>query len=152
VKQRFPGASAARLTVPDQPDDQVQEVDYVRWLMQMSADLATSLGGVMLQGALPVPIGSAPGGSVRPLSSPGRIVGWSLHETGGTNPAVMRVWDGRESGTKPLVYVSIPASGTDNRWLGTGGISVTDALFIEFAAGGSLSQSVEGVLYLGAVD
>lgn len=150
--KRYPGAAAARLTVPDQDDSQVQEIDFVRWLSQMQADLAASLGGVMLRGALPIPIGSAPGGSLRPLSSPGRIVGWSLHETEGTNPALLRVWDGRESGTKPLAYISVPAGGTDNKWLGQSGISVTDALLVELATGGSLSASVEGVLYLGAVD
>lgn len=148
----FPGASAARITVPDQDDSQVKEVDYVRWLAQLQTDLAASLGGVMLRGALPIPIGSAPGGSLRPLSSPGRIVGWSLHETGGTDPALCRIWDGRESGTRPLAYLSVPAGGTENRWMGGGGISVTDALLVEFASGASLSAAVEGVLYLGAVD
>lgn len=147
-----PGAAAARLEVPDQPDEGIHEMEFVRWAQQMQADLAASLGGVMLRGALPIPIGGAPGGSLRPLSSPGRIVGWSLHESAGTNSALVRVWDGREPGTKPLAYISVPAGGTDNRWLGEGGISVTDALLVELATGGSLSQSVEGVLYLGAVD
>lgn len=150
--KRYPGATAARITVPDQDDSQIGEVDFVRWLSQMQADLAASLGGVMLRGALPIPIGSAPGGSLRPLSSPGRIVGWSLHETGGTSSALLRVWDGREPGTKPLAYIGVPAGGTDNRWLGEGGISVTDALLVELASGDSLSTSVEGVLYLGAAD
>jgi hypothetical protein len=66
-----PGAAAAQITVPDQDDSQVQEIDYVRWLTQMQADLASSLGGVMLRAALPIPIGTAPAGSLRPLSSPG---------------------------------------------------------------------------------
>jgi hypothetical protein len=147
-----PGAAAAQITVPDQDDSQVQEIDYVRWLTQMQADLASSLGGVMLRAALPIPIGTAPAGSLRPLSSPGRIVGWSLHETAGANPAVVRLWDGRESGTRPLAYVSVPAGGTDNRWLGAGGVSVTDALLLDFATGAGLSSTVEGVLYLGAAD
>lgn len=149
---RWGGASVAAVTVPTQDDNDVQEVDYVRWAMQLQADLAASLGGVMLRGALPIPVGNAPGGSLRPLSSPGRVVGWSLHETAGTNPALLRVWDGRETGSKPLAYINVPAGGTDNKWLGGAGISVTDALLIEFASGGSLSTSVEGVLYLGAVD
>ncbi len=150
--RRHPGPSAATITVPDQDDSQVREIDYVRWAAQMQADLAASLGGVMLRGALPIPIGTAPGGSPRPLSSPGRIVGWSLHETGGTNPAVLRIWDGRETGSNPLAYLGVPAAGTETRWLGGGGISVTDALLIEITTGDSLSTDVEGVLYLGGVD
>lgn len=151
-RPQAPGPAAARLQVPDQDDSQVPEVEYVRWALQLQADLAASLSGVELRGALPIPIGSAPAGSMRPLSSPGRIVGWSLHETGGTNPAVVRLWDGRESGANPLAYISVPAGGTDNRWQGGGGISVTDALMIDTESGGSLSQTVEGVLYIGAVD
>jgi hypothetical protein len=154
MKRSFthPGATAARITVPDQDDSKVPEIESVRWLMQMQADLAASLGGVMLRGALPVPIGSAPGGSLRPLSSPSRIVGWSIHETTGTNPGVIRVWDGREPGSKLLACLGVPAGGTDTRWLGSGGISVTDALLLEVVAGASLSTTVEGVLYLGGSD
>jgi hypothetical protein len=147
MKGRFPGAAAARIDVPEQDDSQVEQVDYVRWLAQLQTDLAASLGGVTLRGALPIPIGSAPGSSARPLSSPGRIVGWSLHETGGTTPAIFRIWDGREAGTKPLAYLSVAAGVANTVWLGAGGISVTDALFIE-----TVSGTAEGVLYLGAVD
>lgn len=145
--KRHPGAIAATLTVPNQDDSKVPEVEYVRWALQMQADLAASLGGVMLRGALPIPIGSAPGGSLRPLSSPGRIVGWSVHETSGTNPAFLRVWDGREPGNKPLAYIGLTAGQVLNHWIGGGGISVTDALSVELVTG-----TVEGVLYLGGVD
>jgi hypothetical protein len=141
-----PGPTAARLAVPDQPDN-AEQIDYLRWLSQMQSDMAASLGGVMLQGALPIPIGSAPGGSARPLSSPGRVLGWSIHETSGTVAAVVRIWDGREAGSKPLGYVALAAGGVSNHWIGGGGISVTDALFVE-----TLSGTVEGVLYLGGVD
>lgn len=147
--KRFPGATAATLTVPDQDDSQVQEIDYVRWLMQMQADLAASLGGVMLQGALPVPIGMAPGGSARPLSSAGRIVGWSIHETSGTAPALVILWNSRTVGEgQPLAYIHIAEGLVETTWLGQAGISVTDAVSVQVALGGT----IEGCLYLGAVD
>lgn len=142
-----PGPAVARLTVPDQDDTPaVGEIDFVRWASQLQADLAASLGGVMLRGALPVPIGAAPGGSTRPLSSPGRVVGWSILETSGTNPATVTVWDGREAGSKPLAYIHVGAGLAETAWFGQAGISVTDALLID------ISGTVEGVLYLGAVD
>lgn len=141
---QHPGAAAARIAVPEQTDP---ATDLIRWLAQMQTDLAASLGGVMLQGALPVPVGTAPGGSPRPLSSPGRVVGWSIHETGGVSPALVRIWDGREAGTKPIAYIQVAAGATVNHWQGFGGVSVTDALLVEVVSG-----AAEGVVYLGAVD
>lgn len=141
------GPAVARLTVPDQDDTPAtSEIDFVRWASQLQADLAASLGGVMLRGALPVPIGAAPGGSTRPLSSPGRVVGWSVLETSGAAPATVTVWDGREAGSKPLAYIHLASGLGETIWLGQAGISVTDALLID------ISGTVEGVLYLGGVD
>jgi hypothetical protein len=144
---QHPGGTAARLTVetPDTPDP-VKEIDYVRWLSQMQADVAQSLGGIMLQAARPVPVGSAPGGTLTPLRSPGRLVGWSLHESSGTNPALVRLWDGREAGAKVLGYVALTAGQADNKW-NAPGVSITDALLIEVVTG-----TVEGVVYLGGAD
>src|SRR4051794_32192724 len=102
-----------RVEVPDQSDAATPDTEYVRWMTQLQADLAKSLGGVMLQAAQPVAVGSAPGGSLRPLSSPGRIVGWSIRETTGTAGAVVTLWDGREPGTRPLAYVSLDQGKTE---------------------------------------
>ena len=141
---RHPGAAAARITVPDQPDNQIREIDYIRWLSQMQADIAESLGGVMLRGARPVPIGTAPGGSPHPLTSPGRLVGWSVRETSGADAAVVALWDAREAGSRPLAYISLAGGASDTRMLSPG-VSVVDALFVEVVSG-----AVEGVVYLGA--
>lgn len=141
-----PGPTAARITVPDQDDSQVTEIAYVRWLAQMQADLAQSLGGIMLRGARPVPVGSAPGGTSLPTLSPGRLVGWSLHETTGTTPAVVAFWDGREPGSRPLAYVALTGGQSAQQWVSPG-ISVTDALLVQVVSG-----AVEGVAYLGGAD
>ncbi|MEV4557784.1 hypothetical protein AB0K51_12380 [Kitasatospora sp. NPDC049285] len=142
------GPAAARLdvTVPDQDDDQVPEVEYIRWLSQLQADLAQSINGVALRAARPVAIGVAPNGSQRPLSSAGRIVGWSVRETTGA-AAVVRLWDGREAGGQLLGVIAFPAGAAANVMPSGGGINVSDALFVEVVTG-----TVEGVLYLGGVD
>jgi hypothetical protein len=147
------GPASARLDVevPTQSDQATDHTEYIRWLSQLQADVAQSLGGIMLQGARPVPLGTAPGGTKTLSRSAGRLVGWSLHETSGTNPALVRFWDGREAGANPLAYISVPAGLTVNMW-NPPGISVTDALLVEFVTGGSLSTTVEGVAYLGAAD
>ncbi len=145
---QHPGPAAARLDldVPDQSDAATPDTDYVRWLSQLQADVAQSLGGIMMQGARPVPVGSAPGGTNTPIRSAGRLVGWSLHETSGTVAALVRIWDGRESGSHPLAYIALDAGKTLNSW-NAPGISITDALLVEVASG-----AVEGVVYLGAAD
>ena len=151
---KHPGPAASRVTTleaPDQSDEATAQTEYVRWLSQLQADVAQSLGGVMLQAARPVPVGIAPGGTLTPIRSAGRLVGWSLHETTGANPAVVRLWDGREPGSKPLAYITIPAGAAVNEWIPPG-ISITDALLVDLVTGGSLSTSIEGVVYLGAAD
>lgn len=147
------GPASARLDVevPTQSDEATDHTEYIRWLSQLQADVAQSLGGIMLQGARPVPIGLAPGGTKTAIRSPGRLVGWSLHETTGANPALVRFWDGREVGANPLGYVTVNAGQAINLW-NPPGISITDALLVEFVTGGGLSTSVEGVVYLGAAD
>lgn len=141
---------SAMATVPSTPEKSTREIDYVRWLQQMQTDLTETLGGVMLRGARPVQVGTAAGGTMRPTSAPGRLVGWSLRETGGTAAAVVRMYDGRDA-TAPLVAVvtlSQGTSGTD--WLSPGGVSLTEGLYLELVGG--LSQLVEGVVYLGAAE
>jgi hypothetical protein len=147
---RHPGPAAAQLEV-DVPTEAepVQEVDAVRWLSQMRADLAETVGGIMLRAARPVEV------SVLPTllsSSPGRLVGWSLRETSGTDPFVVRFRGGTDEG-QPLIATAAAAAGTvDTQWLPGGGISLTEGLFVELVAGDGLSAEVEGTVYLGAAD
>jgi hypothetical protein len=73
---RHPGPAAARLDigVPDETEP-VDQIAMVRWLAQMRADVAETVGGVMLRGARAIPL------TVLPTilsASPGRLVGWSL--------------------------------------------------------------------------
>lgn len=142
------GMSVVPAPVP--PEEGTKEIDYVRWLQQMQTDLTETLGGVMLRGARAVPIGTATGGTQRPTSSPGRLVGWSLRETVGTQAAVVRFYDGRDASAPLVATASLPQGSDRMAWLSPGGISLQEGLFVEFVGG--LSQTVEGAVYLGAAE
>lgn len=147
---RHPGPAAARLTVtaPDEPEP-VHEIDLVRWASQMRADVAESVGGVMLRAARTVPL------TVLPTilsASPGRLVGWSVRETAGTSPYVLRLRNGDNSAADLVAIVAGAAGAADSHWFGPGGLSFTDGLYVEIVTGAGLSSSVEGVVYLGAAD
>jgi hypothetical protein len=139
-----PGAARLDITVPDQ-DDPPGDVEWVRWLSQLQADLSESINGVALRAARPVSVGT--GGGPRPLSSPGRIVGWSLKETTGAAGAYLRIWDGREAGGGQLLACISVAQGITTNHSTPGGINVSDAVYVEVVSG-----AVEGVIYLGGVD
>jgi hypothetical protein len=141
---RHPGPAAARLTVsaPDQPEP-VQEIEVVRWLEQMRADVAETLGGVMLRSARAVALTVLP--TILSLS-PGRIVGWSLRETAG-QPYTVRLRNGDNPAADVVAVITGVAGSGDTKWLGPGGVSFTEGLYVELVAG-----SVEGAIYLGAAD
>lgn len=147
---RHPGPAAAKLTVnvPDQPDT-APGIDMVRWLAQMRADLAETLGGIMLRSARPLPIGTAAGSSTHPLGSPGRLVGWSLRETSGSAPATVRIYDGQDTGGTLLACIQVAASPSSasclNLWLGSG-VSITNGLYLD------ITGTIEGSVYVGAAD
>jgi hypothetical protein len=147
---RHPGPAAARLTVdvPDEPEP-VQEIDVVRWLAQMQADVAESLGGIMLRAARPVALTVLP---TIASASPGRLVGWSVRETTGANPYVLRFHNGDNASADLIAMITGGGGTADNKWFGPGGLSFTEGLYVEVITGAGLSQAIEGVLYVGSAD
>jgi hypothetical protein len=138
-------------TVPEPaPEKGTKEIDYVRWLQQMQTDLAETMGGVLLRGARAVQVGTAGGGTQRATSSPGRLVGWSLRETVGTQAGVVRFYDGRDANGLLVATVALPQGSDRQAWFAPGGISLTEGLFVEFVGG--LSQTIEGAVFLGAAE
>lgn len=145
--------NAAMATVPPPVEKATDEIDYVRWLQQMQTDLVESVNGVMLRGARAVQIGDTAGGTMRPTSSGGRLVGWSLREITGTKAAVVRLYDGRSTDAPLVAVVTLPQGAAATEWMAPGGISLTEGLFIEFVdGGGTLSTDVEGAVFLGAAE
>lgn len=147
---RQPGPAAARLQIDVADEDEpVREVDLIRWASQMRADVAESVGGVMLRAARAVPLTVLP---TIVSASPGRLVGWSVRETVGTNPYVLRFHNGDNSGADLCAMVTGGAGTADSKWFGPGGISFTEGLYVEIVTGAGLSTAVEGVVFLGAAD
>jgi hypothetical protein len=146
---RHPGPAAARLTVNVPDEQEPREVDVVRWLSQMQADVVESVGGIMLRAARPMLLSVLP---TQLSGSPGRLVGWSVRETIGTNPYVIRFHNGDSAAADLVAMITGGAGTADNKWFGPGGISFTEGLYVELVTGGGLSSAVEGVIYLGAAD
>lgn len=153
---RHPGPAAAQLpvTVP-QEGEPTHEVDVARWLSQMRADMAETLGGIMLRGTRPVKIGIAGGqpvGTYQPAGMPGRLTGWSLRETSGTGTGTVRFYDGRGDETQGghlIATVTIPAGGSSNVQLAGNGVSYIDGLYCDLSM---TTGGVEGAVHLGAAD
>jgi hypothetical protein len=149
-KFQHPGAVASRLVV-DVPSDRepVAEIDVVRWMEQMRADLAETLGGIMLRAVRPVSLTVLP---TQASGSPGRLVGWSLRETSGTKPFAVRFHNGDSTGSDVVAVGGGAAGGIDTRIFPAGGVSFTEGLFVAPVIDANLSTSLEGVIYLGAAD
>jgi hypothetical protein len=79
-----------------------------------------------------------------------RLVGWSLRETGGTNPVNVDLYDGRSPGDggNLVATVNVPAGRSDVHSIMPAGVSFTEGLYAVVSGGGVLSGSV----WLGAVD
>lgn len=106
---------------------------------------------IPLQGARVITVGTAggpglPGGRTLACAAAGRLVGWSLRATGGHVTVVMR--DGRDIGGDPIGYCELDDTRSETIWLGSGGISFTDGLYVQVLGAGT----AQGAVYLGAVD
>lgn len=141
---------AGMATVPaPEPEKSTPEIEYVRWLQQMQTDLTATLGGVMLRGARPVQIGTAQGGTLRPSTSPGRLVGWSVRIPAlGALPGVLKLHDGQDANGDVIAVINLPPGGSDTKHFGGGGISFQYGLFVEIVTGG-VETAIEGAVYLG---
>lgn len=78
----------------------------------------------------------------------GRLIGWSLRETSGTNPVVVTLYDSRDNSGDVVAQVSLAAGAVSNHGLPGAGVSFGEALFAEVTGAGT----VRGPVYLGAVD
>jgi hypothetical protein len=109
---------------------------------EMGAAFAKTQRGLVVQGAL--------ARSVVPnqvnVNAGGRLVGWSLKATGG--PVTIVLHDGRDASTDAIAVIDLVDGENQTQWNGPGGVSFTEALYVEYTGTGSLV----GALHLGAVD
>lgn len=108
-----------------------------RWT-ETQVRMHQSLNAVMLRGANAVQVGT--GGTAKPTTSPGSLIGWSLRETGGA-AASLRLRDGE--GGAIVATIALAAAASSNVWQGPGGVALAYGLFVEVVAG-----AVEGAVYL----
>lgn len=157
-KRRHSSVSAIRLpTVDPEATPQTIMTAYSAWIAQLYADLAESLDGVALQGALPVEIGTNLHGvalSPQISRSAGILRGWSLRETGG-QAVTLDFFDVDEAqGQNIVVAGSFRRVATTQ--LAANGASTAELPNASFQSGlGVLiggAGTVTGVLYLNGVD
>jgi hypothetical protein len=102
-----------------------------------------SLRGTRLTGALPRPVQANAANYV----APGRLVGWSIRATVGE--VVLNLYDGPAADpARFLAAVDLPVGGSQSVWLGPGGVSFVDGVYVEVTGGGT----PVGALWIGAVD
>lgn len=118
---------------------------------QLRSELQTGLAqfhnGVRLRGARSKPVGA--GGSPMVWAGPGRLVGWSVHNTGAT-VATLTLRDSRDATGEIVAVVELQAAGVHGSdyslWAGDGGISFGEGLYAV------VTGTIEGAVWVGAVD
>jgi hypothetical protein len=119
----------------------VQEAEKTR--LTLEAGFSSSLRGTRLSGALPRPV--QPNASA--YTAGGRLVGWSIRATGGE--VVLNLYDGPAADPARFVAaVDLPTGGSQSQWMGPGGISFVEGLYVESTGAGTPI----GALWIGAVD
>lgn len=118
------------------------EIDRVH--SSLAAGLQNFANGTRLQGARYVGAGAS--GAPLVWASAGRLVGWSLSSAGA--PCVVLLTDSRNGTGLTVAKITIPADASKELWLGPGGVSFVDGLYVTVTGAGVL----DGALWLGAVD
>ena len=104
------------------------------------AILAETQNANRLRGERPVPAGA--GGRILLWAGPGRLVGWSLANTGEA-PVTVTLRDSRDTTGDPIAVVTIPAGASKELSI-AGGISFGDGLFAD------ANDAFTGVVWIGA--
>ena len=134
----------------DQPDPQLV---FEHLITELQAAVSQSINGVTLRGSLPVPIGGASQGTLKPQGSGsrGRIMSIEIRETTTTNPVLIRIYDGEQANGQLLITIPLTASAGAQRTYP--GISYTSGLTVVTTALDGVSAPLgafEGVLCIGA--
>jgi hypothetical protein len=149
-----PGLTAPRTRVVDPVKDADPETvftDGIAWLTQLMTDVAQSLNGVALQGALPVPFGwdkDGRGPRLKISSSAGRLLGYSLYETAG-HDVVVNFYDNDLGTTDGADVWHADATANTVTNLLDIRASFSIGLSVEFVTTGG---QVRGIALLGGVD
>lgn len=133
---------------PEQIADAWNQAGEV-WLerfTELAVRQTQSLNGVLLRGARPVPVGLSAGGTTRPATSDGSLVGFALRETTGAAAAVVELRESDAAGPL-LVPITLTAGASVREWFAPGGVNFSNGLFVVVVSG-----SVDGSVFLRAGD
>lgn len=84
-------------------------------------------------------------GSVAVMANAGVYLGFTLRETGGVTPAVVKVYDNASAASGTLLdTVQVPASGDDRQWYAPQGKWCVNGIYVDVSGG-----TVEGSVAIG---
>lgn len=124
-------------------DDLEPQIDYTKWLAELRTDLSESVAGVVLRGARPVPVGITQGGTKRPTTVSGALVGFALRNRSSstTTNVVVYFYDGAGPDSDVILTVTLAPGESARDWFGPGGIHLgARGLYVE--ADGPIDGSV----------
>lgn len=133
--------------ISDKVNERLAEVllEVERHTAVVAAGLTQFNNGQRLTGARPIDASRHP----RLWGGQGRLVGWSLYAKGG--PVELLIRDGRDAGTgDPLGGVNLLDGGNSVHWLGPGGVSFGEGVYLDVQSGAF--AALRGSVWLGAVD
>jgi hypothetical protein len=133
--------------ITDKINERVAEalLEVEKQTAAVAAGLAQWQNGNRLTGARPIDASKHP----RLWGGSGRLVGWSLYAKGG--PVELLIRDGRDAGTgDPLGGISLVDGGNSVHWLGPGGVSFGEGVYLDVQSGNF--TALRGSVWLGAVD
>lgn len=134
-------------TAPPAAESPEAQIAYTRWLTQLRADMAETVGGVLLRGARAVQVGTPEGVGRAPVAvaatSASVLMGYSfaLQEPAGpasAGPGFLVIRDGQGG---PVVLTLALFDGAPlTQWFGPGGISFSQGIHVigDFAFTGSV--------------
>ncbi|HRC64971.1 MAG TPA: hypothetical protein PLB86_07250 [Dermatophilaceae bacterium] len=108
---------------------------------RFAAEMEGTRNAVRISGCEARAIVDGAGVGLRVTTSPGRLAGWSVRETSGAAPAIVRFLDG--PGGDGVAEIALPAGQGSTLWLLPGGVSLTYGLSVQVVQG-----AVSGAVYV----
>ena len=122
-------------------------------ITQLQAAVSQSINGITLRGSLPVPIGTAPQGTSKPVGggTAGRLMSIEVRETTTTNPVLVRVYDGEQANGRLLATIPLTqGAGVQRTYPGVSFISGLTVVQTALDGTSAPLGAAEGVLCIGA--
>lgn len=118
-------------------------LEFERLRDEVRAGLSQTRNALRVSGHRPVPIIA----NATATTEAGRLVGWTIRETSGTNPATVEVYGSRGDASGDLLLTIQLTAGTSTTHIGgLPGVSFGDGAFV------AVTGAVKGSLFLGVVD